>query len=94
MIIIWVYSIFTPFVQEGGPMPEKVVIFGKDTWPYTTEAREAFKKQGRNVEYHNVLSDKTQMERMLTCSKGDRKVPVILDQGKVIIGYNGKGWKI
>ncbi|RLB99043.1 MAG: hypothetical protein DRH90_21085 [Deltaproteobacteria bacterium] len=31
------------------------------------------------------------MESMLTYSKGDRKVPVIVDQGRVIIGYNGKG---
>ena len=31
------------------------------------------------------------MESMLAYSKGDRKVPVIVDQGKVIIGYNGKG---
>jgi hypothetical protein len=37
------------------------------------------------------LSDKEQMESMLTYSKGDRKVPVIVDQGKVVIGYNGKG---
>ena len=72
-------------------MSEKVVIFGKDTLPYTTEAREAFKKEGRDVEYHDVLSDRSQMERMLTCSKGNRKVPVIVDQGKVVIGYNGKG---
>ena len=82
------------FAQQGGTMSEKVVIFGKNTWPYTTEAREAFKKKGRNVEYHDVLSDKTQMESMLVYSKGGRKVPVIVDQGKVVIGYNGKGWKI
>ena len=41
--------------------------------------------------YHDVLADKTQMETMLTYSKGDRKVPVIVDKGNVIIGFNGKG---
>jgi len=37
------------------------------------------------------LSDKKQMQNMLVYSKGDRKVPVIVDQGRVVIGYNGKG---
>jgi len=41
--------------------------------------------------YHDVISDRDQMEKMLSQSKGDRKVPVIVDQGKVIIGYQGKG---
>jgi hypothetical protein len=31
---------------------------------------------------------------MLVYSKGNRKVPVIVDQGNVVIGFNGKGWKI
>ena len=75
-------------------MSEKVIIFGKNTWPYTIAAREAFENEGRNVVYHDVLSDKMQMKSMLAYSKGDRKVPVIVDQGKVVIGFNGKGWKI
>ena len=75
-------------------MSAKVIIFGKNTWPYTTEAREAFAKEGRAVEYHNVLSDNDLLESMLKYSKGDRKVPVIVDQGRVVIGYNGQGWKI
>jgi len=43
------------------------------------------------VVYYDVLSDKDQMETMLSRSKGERKVPVIVDRGKVIIGYQGKG---
>jgi glutaredoxin len=31
------------------------------------------------------------MKRMLEHSKGDRTVPVIVDGGKVAIGYNGGG---
>lgn len=41
--------------------------------------------------YHDVLSDKKQMESMLAYSKGNRKVPVIVDKGRVEIGYKGKG---
>jgi hypothetical protein len=31
------------------------------------------------------------MDSMLDYSKGDRKVPVIVERGKVTIGFNGKG---
>ena len=41
--------------------------------------------------YYDVLSDSAQLEKMLLQSKGERKVPVIVDQGQVIIGYQGKG---
>ena len=41
--------------------------------------------------YHDVLSDREQMQEMLVRSKGDRKVPVIVDGGRVTVGYQGKG---
>ena len=75
-------------------MAEEVIIYGKNTWPYTIAAREAFQKEGRKVVYYDVLSDKDQMETMLSQSKGERKVPVIVDRGQVIIGYQGKGWRV
>ena len=75
-------------------MSEKVLIFGKDTWPFTTEAREAFKKEGRTVEYVNVKSDPEQLAIMLKHSNGTRKVPVIIDQGKVTIGHKGNSWGV
>jgi len=31
------------------------------------------------------------MDDMLEYSKGDRKVPVIVERGDVIIGFEGKG---
>ncbi len=31
------------------------------------------------------------MKRMLEFSKGDRKVPVIVEEGKVTSGFNGGG---
>ena len=75
-------------------MAEEVIIYGKNTWPYTIAAREAFQKEGRKVVYHDVLADRDQMDKMLSQSKGERKVPVIVDQGKVFIGYQGKGWRV
>ena len=75
-------------------MPERILIFGKDTWPYTTAAREAYEKQGKNVTYVNVVSDPDKIDSMLKYSKGDRKVPVIVEHGEVTIGFQGKGWRV
>ena len=75
-------------------MAEKIIIFGKNTWPYTTAAREAFVKKGKDVEYFDVLSDADKLNTMLKYSDGSRKVPVIIDQGKVAIGFNGRSWGV
>ena len=39
--------------------------------------------------YKNVKQDKAAMAEMMTVSKGRRDVPVILEAGKVTIGYGG-----
>lgn len=75
-------------------MAEKVLIFGKNTWPYTIAAREALIKEGRNIDYYDVVADRSKLEMMLKYSKGNRKVPVIVDRDIVTIGYQGKGWKV
>ena len=71
-------------------MEEKVLIFGKSTCPFTTSAREAYLKNGRNVEYIDVLSDAGKLDTMLKYSDGKRKVPIVVDRGEVTIGFNGK----
>jgi len=75
-------------------MSDKVVIYGKDTWPYTNSAREALEKSGREVEYFDVRFDAEKMDSMLKYSNGVRKVPVVVDQGKVTIGFKGKTWGV
>ena len=75
-------------------MKEKVLIFGKNTWPFTTAAREAYFKNGRNVEYIDVLSDAGKLDTMLKYSNGRRKVPVIVERGEVTIGFKGKAWGV
>jgi len=66
-----------------------VVIFGKDNCPYTQAALEDYKRRGREVEYVRVPGSATDLERMLSHSKGKRRVPVIVDEGKVTIGFGG-----
>jgi len=70
-------------------MPPSVRIFGKDSWPYTTAAREAFADRQYDVQYHDVQKDRALLEEMLALTKGRRSVPVILEAGKVTIGYGG-----
>jgi glutaredoxin len=41
------------------------------------------------VDYADVLQDKARMAEMLRHSKNERRVPVIVDAGKVIIGFDG-----
>jgi glutaredoxin 3 len=66
-----------------------VVIFGKDTCPYTSDARDHYKKSGKPVEYVNVKKDAAGLKRMLEFSGGRRNVPVIVEEGKVTIGFGG-----
>ncbi len=41
------------------------------------------------VEYVNVKKDRAGLERMLAHTSGRRDVPVIVDEGKVTIGWGG-----
>jgi len=69
-------------------MAGKVVIYGKAGWPYTSQAREAFKDH----DYVDVKLDSGKMEEMLKLSKGQRKVPVIVQGGDVTVGFGGRSW--
>ena len=75
-------------------MVDKILIFGKDTWPYTIRAREAYAKKGAEVKYVNVKADAKNMEAMLEYSDGIRKVPVIVEHDNIIIGFNGGTWRV
>jgi glutaredoxin 3 len=65
-----------------------VLIFGKDTCPYTNAALDHYRAQGP-VEYVNVKKNAADLERMLGYSSGARRVPVIVENGKVTIGFGG-----
>ena len=75
-------------------MSDKVLIFGKSGWPYTTSAREAYDKQNREIEYIDVKASSGNLDQMLKYSDGTRKVPTIVDAGKVIIGFDGGTWGV
>jgi len=66
-----------------------VTIYGKDSCPYTTAAREDYARRGVPFQYVNVKKDPAQLQHMLTLSRGRRAVPVIDDGGTVTIGFGG-----
>ena len=67
-----------------------VVIYGKDTCPYTTAARDHYTQRGVPVDYRNVKKNAADLERMLEYSKGKRQVPVIVEAGNTVtIGFGG-----
>jgi glutaredoxin 3 len=68
---------------------ENVLIFGHDLCPYTSRARQDFSRRKIPFEYVNVLQDDDGLQRMLNHSNGRRQVPVIVEAGKVTIGFGG-----
>jgi glutaredoxin 3 len=65
------------------------LIFGKDNCPYTIAAREDFESRRIPFEYVNVKRSAADLDRMLVYSKGQRRVPVIVEGEKVTIGFGG-----
>ncbi len=66
-----------------------VQIFGKSDCPYTSAARRDFQKRGVQVEYFDVEEDAAAMRRFLELSSGDRRVPLIVEDGRVSQGFGG-----
>ncbi len=66
-----------------------VEIFGKDACPYTLAARDHYLGLATPCTYHNVKKNAAELERMLVLSGGRREVPLILEDGKVTIGFGG-----
>lgn len=70
-------------------MPGDVLIFGKDSCPYTQAARDEYARRGKTVTYLNVKKDPAYMRRMLEHSAGRRCVPVIVEGDHVTVGFGG-----
>ena len=71
-------------------MNTPINIYGKDTCPVTTATWEADEKQGRTVQYINVLANPLELDIMLKLSNGKRQVPIIVEGDAVTVGFRGK----
>jgi glutaredoxin 3 len=66
-----------------------VLIYGKDGCPYTGAARSDYTKRGYAVQYFNAKAEPERLKELLAYSNGQRKVPVIVEDGQVTIGFGG-----
>lgn len=70
----------------------KLELFGSAGCPHTQEMREWL--EWRNAEFveYDVEADRDARERMRALSGGQRTVPVLVEDGKVVqIGWQGRG---
>jgi glutaredoxin 3 len=70
-------------------MADEVIIYGKDSCPYTQAARDDYAERKVPVRYINVKKDRAELDKMLALTGGRRQVPVIVDAGNVTVGFGG-----
>jgi glutaredoxin 3 len=68
---------------------EMAQIYGKAGCPYTDAARRDLEGRSVPFEYFDVKKDPAAMERFLELSGGERRVPLIVERGRVGIGFGG-----
>lgn len=67
-------------------------LFGTTGCPYTGELREHLEWEGLEFVEHDVEADATALRRMLDLTGGQRTVPVLVEDGRVVsIGWRGRG---
>jgi glutaredoxin len=67
-------------------------LFGSSSCPYTEELRDWLDWKGYEFVEYNVEMDPEALERMQLLTRGQRTVPVLVEDGKVIqIGWQGRG---
>jgi len=63
----------------------EILIYGKPTCPHTKRALNAYP----DAKFMDVLLTQENMDAMLKYSNGQRRVPIIVEEGKATIGYKG-----
>ena len=70
----------------------KLELFGSAGCPHTGEMREWLEWRGAEFIEYDVEADRGAHERMTILTGGQRTVPVLVDDGKVVqIGWQGRG---
>jgi len=72
---------------RGSDMADTIIIYGTDTCPYCSQARAAY---GDRAVYVNVGQHPEKLSEMLALTGGKRHVPVIVEGGKVTVGFAGE----
>ena len=67
-------------------------LFGTASCPFTQELREWLDWKGREFIEYDVEADAEALGRMLVLTAGERTVPVLVENGKVVqTGWQGRG---
>jgi glutaredoxin len=70
----------------------KFELYGTASCPYTSEMREWLEFQGRDFVEYDVETDGAARARMQALARGERTVPLLVEDGKVVqIGWQGRG---
>lgn len=66
-----------------------VTMYTKPGCPYCAAAKEHYQKKNIPFDEINVIDNPAAQKKLLALSKGERIVPVIVDGGKVTLGWDG-----
>ena len=67
-------------------------LFGARSCQFTQELREWLEFKGRDFIEYDVEADAEALSRLQALTKGQRMVPVLVEDGKVVqIGWQGRG---
>jgi glutaredoxin len=67
-------------------------LFGTASCPFTQELRDRLEFEGREFIEYDVESDPDAFQRMQALTAGQRTVPVLVENDKVVqIGWQGRG---
>jgi len=70
----------------------KLELFGTSACQQTREMREWLEFRGDDFVEYDVEADRQARERMRALAGGQRTVPVLVDDGKVVqVGWQGRG---
>jgi glutaredoxin len=69
----------------------RLELFGTARCPYTQEMREWLEWKGSDFVEYDVEADPVARQRMAALAAGQRSVPVLVEDGKVVqIGWQGR----
>jgi glutaredoxin len=70
----------------------KLELFGTASCPYTREMREWLEWKRRDFVEYDVEADGAARERLIALAGGQRTVPVLVEDGKIVqTGWQGRG---
>lgn len=70
----------------------KIELYGAASCQFTQELRDWLELKGRDFVEYDVEADAEALNRMKALTSGQRTIPVLVEDGKVVqIGWQGRG---